>query len=276
MRGPIRARLTVAVATTAVAAAWMLPAAVASPDVDAEPAGRAVAGFSAPRASSFGEPPGDVPGAVEASGEAEASAVSLAKNDATAFAAANGGLWSLQVPADAGGELRTVPGTHAAPHEAQRVLNVEVIVEEGLGVDGPAFAAFAMAVLNDPRGWGHDGSVVFERSGSEDADVRLYLASPATTDELCAPLPTNGRLSCGRVGFAALNAERWAIGAEPFLDGGGTVEEYRAYLVNHEVGHVIGYGHVRCPEPGTLAPVMLQQSLWLDGCEPNGWPNPDG
>ncbi len=191
------------------------------------------------------------------------------------FVREQGGLWQLDVPRDAGGQLRTVPGSVPAPREAEQVVTVRVEVEAGLGVDGAEFARQVMAILNDPRGWGHDGSVAFARTDGE-ADIDLTLASPATTDELCAPVDTGGTVSCGRVGFAVLNAVRWAQGAEPFLEAGGSVPEYRQYLVNHEVGHVLGNGHVRCPAPGEAAPVMVQQTLGLDGCRPNGWPAEGG
>jgi hypothetical protein len=197
------------------------------------------------------------------------------KTPTMGFVGEQGGLWRTDVPHDAGGRLRTVPGTVPAPSGAERVATVRVEVETGLGVDGGEFARQVMDTLNDPRGWGHDGSVAFARTDGA-ADIDVTLASPATTDELCAPLATAGEVSCGRVGFAVLNAARWAQGAQPFLDAGGTVAEYRHYLVNHEVGHVLGHGHESCPDPGELAPVMLQQTLWLEGCVPNGWPAPTG
>jgi len=175
------------------------------------------------------------------------------------------------MPRSASGELVTVPGTEEPPREADTVRPVRVQVEEGLPVDGEAFATFVMTVLNDERGWGHDGSVVFSRTDGP-SDISVVLASPALTDELCRPLRTLGEYSCGRGGRAVLNAERWSDGAAPFLDGGGNITEYRQYLVNHEVGHLLGHPHEACPVPGEPAPIMLQQTMRLEGCLPHAWP----
>ncbi len=178
------------------------------------------------------------------------------------------GLLSVEVPESGSGVLDVVPGSAPAPGSAP-VRTVRVEVEQGLPVDGQAFAAMVMATLNDPRGWGAQGAVTFAWTDGP-ADVRVVLASPATVDVLCAPLRTEGQVSCGRNGHAALNVRRWVEATAEFTDR----HLYRQYLVNHEVGHLLGYPHEDCPGPGQPAPIMQQQSYAVAPCTPNGWPFP--
>lgn len=186
------------------------------------------------------------------------------------------GVLGSDVPDAGSGDLVTVPGSTEPPRGDGDVQTVRVEVEEDIDVDADAFAAFVMDTLTDARGWGSEDAEVRVRFAQTDgdADIRVVLATPATVDEMCAPLATNGRWSCGRYGHAALNAQRWTSGTEAFLDAGGDVTAYRHYLINHEVGHLLGHPHVDCPGSGRTAPVMVQQSITLGGCEPNGWPFP--
>ena len=180
------------------------------------------------------------------------------------------GVLSLDVPEAASGVLDVVPGVSAAVGTGP-VRTVRVEVERGLPVDGAAFAATVMATLTDPRGWGAHGELAFARTDGP-ADVRVVLASPDLVDAMCAPLDTGGQVSCGRNGHAALNVRRWVEATPEFADR----TQYRQYLVNHEVGHLLGHPHERCPGPGQPAPLMQQQSLAVAPCEPNGWPYPQG
>lgn len=178
------------------------------------------------------------------------------------------GVISRDVPDVGSGELVVVPGVVSAPGQGEP-WQMKVSVEGGLQVDGAAFAAMVMATLNDPRGWSNDGYTFARTDG--DADVEVVLASPDTSEAMCQPLQTFGKLSCRTGDQAILTLFRWVNGTEDYADD---LTGYRQYVVNHEVGHALGHGHVDCPGPGEPAPLMMQQTMGLDGCATNAWPYP--
>jgi predicted Zn-dependent protease len=151
-----------------------------------------------------------------------------------------------------------------------------VEVEDGIDVDGAGFATAVQTTLGDPRSWGNGGRMSFQRVGVAEAnagsyDFKVSLVSPGSMETYCPGVGTGGYTSCRYGDRAVINLARWAT-AVPHYDG--DIATYRQYVVNHEVGHALGNGHVPCPGPGQVAPVMLQQTLRLDGCVKNAWPFP--
>ncbi|MFD3451548.1 DUF3152 domain-containing protein [Streptomyces sp. NPDC058691] len=180
------------------------------------------------------------------------------------------------------GAFQTVGGRQKAPGKG-RLLRVRVDVEKGLPLDGRLFADAVFTTLNDKRSWAHDGTRRFERVSSGHADIVITLASPGTTAKVCAESgldTTVDNVSCDAASTprTMINAYRWAQGSPTY--GPAKMLAYRQMLINHEVGHRLGYNHVLCPKNGALAPVMMQQTkfLTIDGltCKPNAWPYPRG
>ena len=153
------------------------------------------------------------------------------------------------------------------------IRGVSVEVEDALGWDDHEAKEAVMAILGDGRSWIAEGDVRFQLVDPADADVRVRIATPATVDARCFPLRTVGRLSCRNGNSLNINSDRWT-GATSFWTA--PLDEYRAYVINHEMGHFLGLGHQNCPGAGQLAPVMQQQTKSLRGCQPNGWPYPNG
>jgi hypothetical protein len=176
----------------------------------------------------------------------------------------------VDVPRSALGRYDVVEGAAKASGRGS-IVRYLVEVEDGLPFDGHEFADEVHRILNHERGWGQAGRTRFVRVDGGDVAFRVSLSSPDLTDEMCAPLRTFGQVSCYANGRAVINALRWGAGAETYE---GDVASYREYLISHEVGHGLGHGHVNCPEPGALAPVMVQQTKSLQGCRPNPWPYP--
>ena len=104
------------------------------------------------------------------------------------------------------------------------------------------------------------------------ADFTLSIATPTTTDALCAPLETIGMWNCRNGINVVLNSDHWTYGSPTF----SSVEAYHIYEINHEVGHFLGHEHEYCAGAGLTSPVMAQQSRTREGgCTENGWPTRD-
>ncbi|MEU3031086.1 DUF3152 domain-containing protein [Streptomyces incarnatus] len=179
----------------------------------------------------------------------------------------------------ASGTFDTVPGFDKAPGTGQK-YRYRVDIEQGLGLDGALFAEAVQKTLNDDRSWGHGGTRTFERISSGKPDFVITLASPGTTATWCAKSgldTTEDNVSCDSAATqrVMINAYRWAQGSKTY---GDKIHMYRQMLINHEVGHRLGHNHVTCEKSGELAPVMQQQTKFLDHdgihCLPNAWPYP--
>ncbi len=129
------------------------------------------------------------------------------------------------------------------------------------------FTRVVREALGNSRGWSLGRDIRFSRV-SNGAPLRVWLAAPDVVDR--ADPVCSARWSC-RVGSDVyINERRWISGTVTWSSR--PRYDYRRYVLNHEVGHWLGLGHASCSGAGAPAPVMLQQSMRLDGCRANLWP----
>jgi hypothetical protein len=150
-------------------------------------------------------------------------------------------------------------------------LRYRVEVEDGLDLSAADVARQVDGILADRRGWTADGRWSFQRVADGRTDFVVKVATPGTVDRICGQygLDTGGEVNCNVAQNVMVNLRRWLLATPVYADD---VTGYRALIVNHEVGHFLGHGHVGCPGPGQPAPVMMQQIKGMHGCLPNVWP----
>lgn len=179
--------------------------------------------------------------------------------DGGAFTEAGAKIWHV-VP---GGAPKVGQGT-------AKEFTYTVEVEDGVDTTAfggdEGFAQMVSETLANPKSWTHNPQFAFTRvdGAAAEPDFRVSLSSPMTVREGCGyDIPLEA--SCYNPAYAQtqprvmVNEARWVRGAVPFQ---GDVGSYRQYLINHEVGHAIGYQrHESCPANGELAPVMMQQTF---------------
>lgn len=125
------------------------------------------------------------------------------------------------------------------------------------------------SVYADSRGWNLSGLIRFEKVDSN-CEFRVWLSSAdqmPTFGAICDP-----EWSCAVTPNVIINYDRWRLASSAWNAQGGSLDDYRSMVINHETGHWFGLNHLHCSGAGQPAPVMQQQSIDLQGCTFNAWP----
>lgn len=195
------------------------------------------------------------------------------------------------VPTHGNGTFAAAGGGTGVVGGGTTLVKYRVEVEQGISWGSntvwtaDSFAATVDRIIAEPRGWTTsaqspvtdaaehmtDASWSFQRVSDSSYGVRILLATPDTTDKLCGQygMDTEGVYSCRFGHTEVINLRRWLRGAPGFpisLDG------YHTMVIDHEMGHFLGFDHMKCPGAGKPAPVMQEQTMDLAGCTINPYP----
>lgn len=130
------------------------------------------------------------------------------------------------------------------------------------------FARSVNETLTDSRGWSQAG-IGFKQVESG-GDFVLYLSAADKLPSFGSPCHVSW--SCRSGNNVIINQDRWFNSSTAWKGAGGSLRDYRHMVLNHEVGHWLGFKHVTCSSSGAASPIMQQQSISLRGCKANPWP----
>ena len=130
-------------------------------------------------------------------------------------------------------------------------------------------------ILNDPRGWAGQG-FCFVPDAEDTASgmphvFLLFLKNRRIVDEFGHDFEGMNLCHITQPGMIVINQDNWNHPPAVFL---GPPELYRAYVVQHEMGHYLGKHTHRPSQPREPCDVMYQQTRGTggsDGCVANPW-----
>ena len=169
------------------------------------------------------------------------------------------------------------------------IIYICTIIDEDIDYSLPTFLKKIKSVLLDKRGWqSHNYKFKFvsptffniisksfpdENSLYKYKKIKLRLSTNKTITNQCK-FDEKEKLSCfdptNEPSEVLINLFRWQNGSS---FSGLNLNDYRTYVVNHEIGHALGRGHViQCNDTSKKVPVMMQQTISIGKCIPNPWP----
>jgi hypothetical protein len=134
--------------------------------------------------------------------------------------------------------------------------------------DMQALGQQAAATLADGNGWTLGGRLKFELA-NEACNLTLRVTSEEGMKTLAASCV--GKSSCQVGNEVLVRDSDWAAAPAVWK---GTLVAYRAELINHEIGHWLGFDHASCVGRAVPAPILAVPTVVLGGCSPNWYEVP--
>lgn len=156
--------------------------------------------------------------------------------------------------------------------------------EPGYTADiGTNFATMVENVLNSAEGWRKYEFILIRVSENSHCDFIIELAPASKVKTIC----NTDTLSCYSPSHSKvlINYSNWMGNSVISQENAMTLDQYRTYVINHEVGHALGMRHpapvnpisIQCDasqagKPGSVMMQMSKGTQFIYPCTPNCWP----
>jgi hypothetical protein len=156
------------------------------------------------------------------------------------------------------------------------MLTYSLIIDKTLNMKKKYILDKLDFVLSNKKGWKKLGYKFKYIDDIKDIDILIYISPNDYIDNVCG-FDKEYKLSCAvtqsnkpNKGIIYLNVDNWRNGSKLSKL---CLQDYRNYMVNHEIGHILGRDHLFAKDyKNKLAPVMIQQTKGIENCIPNCWP----
>lgn len=155
-----------------------------------------------------------------------------------------------------------------------KVWYISTKVDDDVRYSNHSLKSKVLKVLKDKDGWESIDKIVFKyvdwntlASIDSKNKIPIRLSNNKTIVKMCG-FKEIEKLSCCNMQTKEvwLNFYRWKNGAKPSKL---SLDKYRSYMINHEVGHALGRLHAKCECEGCSAPIMMQHTISIGKCKPN-------
>ncbi len=133
------------------------------------------------------------------------------------------------------------------------------------------FSNAVFRILNSEHGWARAGAI-FEPSTDGNCDFDIVLAQASTLPTFSSVCSEQYSCRCGQQCDYQRRSLEFRHGRVDV--GRRRLARYRTMMINHEVGQRSGHidNEMTCAGAGQAAPLMQEQSIFLDGCAINEYP----
>ena len=142
-------------------------------------------------------------------------------------------------------------------------IRYDVLIQDNIKKNLKNFQKFIQNTLSDKRSWKFN--FLYDK---KNPNFLIILSKARTINNICG----FSNLSCAdrSNNIIYINYSRWLNGAKK---SGLSLIDYRKYLINNEVGHILGLNHYK-RKKNKKVPIMYQSTLGIYDSLPNCYPLP--